>query len=424
MINFLDKFIKRTNNLDYVAKNIKDLSKDTPVKKIFESVNNFSSSSEIRYVGGCIRKIIQKEVVDDIDLATNLTPQQICESLKKSNINYYETGIEHGTITAVIDDYRFEITSLREDVKTDGRHAEVTFSTDWKKDASRRDFTINSIYSDIEGNLFDPFNGKGDLENGFVQFIGNPEQRIKEDYLRILRYLRFYLSYSKHKHDFKISKLIKKNIAGISNLSKERLLDELKKYVKSNVLTKLSKDKFSVELFEIIFPQIKKIKLFSNPNTFAKTKLQEANFIFILSLLIVDGSDNADYFIYKFNISKKDQKRLKIIDKFYYEKITVKSFSEKNLNKFFYFYGKQAVIDVLSYRLFYLKQLDKKLIDFIDIFKSKVLPTMPVGAKILMEKYNIPEGKNLGNKLKMIEEEWVNNNFQLSTKQIEKIVNC
>ena len=423
MINFLDKLIKRTNNSGYVAENIKDLSKDTPVKKIFEAINSFSLNSEIRYVGGCIRKIIKKELVDDIDLATNLTPQQVCESLKNNDIDYYETGIEHGTITAVIDDYKFEITSLREDVKTDGRHADVRFSTDWKKDASRRDFTINSIYSDIEGNLFDPFNGKEDLENGFVQFIGNPEQRIKEDYLRILRYLRFYLGYSKHKHDFKASRLIKKNITGISNLSKERLLDELKKYVKANVLIKLSKDKLSVELFEIIFPQIKKIKLFSNLNTFAKANIQEANFIFILSLLIVDGSDNADYFIYKFNISKKDQRRLKIIDKFYSEKITAKSFSEKNLNKFFYFHGKQAVIDVLNYRLFHLKKVDKKLFNFINIFKSKILPTMPVGAKILMEKYDIPEGKKLGNKLKMIEEEWVNNNFQLSIKQINKIVN-
>ena len=423
MINFLDKFIKRTNNSSYVVKSIKDLSKNTPVKKIFESINSFSSISEIRYVGGCIRKIIQKEIVDDIDLATNLTPQQVCESLKNSNINYYETGIEHGTITAIIDDYKFEITSLREDIKTDGRHAEVRFSSDWKKDASRRDFTINSIYSDIEGNLFDPFNGKEDLKNGVVKFIGDQEQRIKEDYLRILRYLRFYLSYSKHKHDSKTSKLIKKNIAGVSNLSKERLLDELKKYVKSNILTKLSKDKFSVELFEIIFPQIKKIKFFSNLNIFAKKKLQEANFIFILSLLIVDGSDNVDYFIYKFNISKKDQKRIKKIDNFYSEKITVKSFSEKNLNKFFYFHGKQAVIDILSYRLFYLKKLDEKLLNSINIFKSKILPTMPVGAKVLMEKYGIPEGKSLGNKLKMIEEEWANNNFELSSKQIRKIIN-
>ena len=124
---------------------------------------------------GCrlkVRKILNKENVDDIDLATNLNPPQVCEVLKKNNINFYESGIEHGTITAVIENYRFEITSLREDVKTDGRHAEVKFSTDWKKDASRRDFTINSIYSDVKGNLFDPFDGKEDLENGLIKFIG------------------------------------------------------------------------------------------------------------------------------------------------------------------------------------------------------------------------------------------------------------
>ena len=423
MMKFLDKILTRTNNLDYIAEGFKDLLKHTPAQKIFDSINKFSSNSEIRYVGGCVRKIIQKENVDDIDLATNLNPQQVCEALKNDNLNFYETGIEHGTITAVIDEYRFEITSLREDVKTDGRHAEVKFSTDWKKDASRRDFTINAIYSDVKGNLFDPFNGKQDLENGLVKFIGNTEQRIKEDYLRILRYLRFFLNYSNHKHDPQTLTAIKKNLNGVSNLSKERLLDELKKYVKSHVLTKLSKDKFSVELFEIIFPQIKKIKLFSNPNTFAKMKLQEADFIFLLSLVIIDGSDNADYFIYKFNISKKDQRRLKTINKFYNEKITVFTFSEKNLNKFFYFHGKEAVIDVLSYKLFSLKKVDEKLLNFINIFRSKVLPTMPVGAKVLMERYDIPEGKTLGKKLKMIEEEWVNNNFQLSEKKISKIAN-
>jgi poly(A) polymerase len=422
MIKFLDKFLTRTNNLDYIAKGFRDILKHTPVKKIFETINKFSSDSEIRYVGGCVRKIIQKETVNDIDLATNLNPQQVCDALKNNNINFFETGIKHGTITAVIEGYKFEITSLREDVETDGRHAEVKFSTSWKQDASRRDFTINSIYSDAEGNLFDPFNGKKDLENGLVKFIGNPELRIKEDYLRILRYLRFFLNYSHHKHDSQIIKVIKKNLDGISNLSKERLLDELKKYVKSNILTKLSKDKFSLELFEAIFPQIKKIKLFSNPNAFAKTKLDEANFIFLLSLLVIDGSDNTDYFLYKFNISKKDQRRLKIIDNFYNVKITTTSFSEKNLNRFFYFYGKEAVIDVLSYRLCSIKKSDKNLLDLINLFKSKILPTMPVGAKVLMEKYDIPEGKTLGNKLKMIEEEWVNNNFQLSEKQLNKII--
>ena len=423
MIKLLDRFFKRTNNLDYIAKSFRDLSKNTPVKKIFDSINKFSLNSEIRYVGGCVRKIIQNEKVDDIDLATNLNPDQVCEALNKNSINFYETGIEYGTVTALINDYKFEITSLREDVKTYGRHAKVKFSNDWKKDALRRDFTINSIYADLEGHLFDPFNGKDDLKKGLIKFIGNPEQRIQEDYLRILRYLRFFSNYSNHKHDHRILNIIKKNLSGISNLSKERLLDELKKCIKSQVLTKLSKDKFSIELFEVIFPQIKKIKLFSNPNTFARLKIQESNFIFLLSILIIDGSDNADYFIFKFNISKKNQKRLKIIDNFYNQKITALSFSEKNLNKFFYFNGKEAVIDVLSYRLFSLRNVDKNLLSLINEFKNKTLPTLPVGAKVLIEKYNIQEGKSLGNILKMLEEEWVNNNFQLSEMQIKKIIN-
>ena len=423
MIKFLDRFLTRTNNLDYIAKNFRNLSKTTPTKKIFDSVNKFNLNSEIRYVGGCVRKIIRNEKVDDIDLATNLNPQQVCEALTNNSISFYETGIQHGTVTAVIDDFKFEITSLREDVKTYGRHAEVKFSNDWKKDALRRDFTINSIYADFEGHLFDPFNGKDDLKKGLVKFIGNPEQRIQEDYLRILRYLRFFLSYSNYKHDPSILRVIKKNLGGISNLSKERLLDELKKYIKSKVLTKLSKDKFSVELFEAIFPQIKNIKIFSNPNTFAKSKIQEANFIFLLSLLIIDGSDNADYFIYKFNISKKNQKRLKIIDNFYKEKISSSSLSEKNLNKLFYYNGKESVIDILSFRLFSLRKVDQNLLNLINLFNSKISPILPIGAKVLMEKYNIQEGKSLGNILKMIEEEWVNNNFQLSENQIEKIIN-
>jgi len=423
MINFLDKLFKRTHNLSHVSEKIRDLSKNTSVKKIFDLINNFSSESEIRYVGGCIRKIIKEEVVDDIDLATNLNPQQVCDTLKKGNINFYETGIEHGTITAVIDNYNFEITSLREDIETDGRHAKVKFSTDWKKDASRRDFTINAIYADVDGNLFDPFNGKEDLDKGIVKFIGDPELRIKEDYLRILRYFRFYLYYSNYKHEFETSRLLKKNIVGISNLSKERLLDELKKFFKSNILTKLSKDKFSLELFEIIFPQFKNFKLFSNPNSFAQTKIEESDFIFLLSVLIIDKTDNADYFIYKFKISKKDQKRLKIIDDFYKDKITSKSFSENNLNKIFYYKGKEAVIDILSFKIFTSRKIDQNILKIIKQFQSKDLPTMPVGAKFLMEKYQIQEGKSLGAKLKNIEEEWVDNNFKLSEKQIDKIIN-
>ena len=101
--------------------------------------------------------------------------------MKKNQINFFETGIKHGTITAIINQRKFEITSLRKDINTDGRHAEVEFSKNWKEDALRRDFTFNSIYADLDGNLFDPFNGVDDLKNGNIKFIGDANLRIKED---------------------------------------------------------------------------------------------------------------------------------------------------------------------------------------------------------------------------------------------------
>ena len=422
MKSLLDHIFFRSNNLDYISKNIKDLTIKTHANKIFNLINSISSESEIRYVGGCIRKIINKEKVDDIDLATNLNPVEVCKVLKKNNINYYETGIDHGTITALIENQKFEITSLREDIFTDGRHAKVKFSKDWKKDALRRDFSINSIYSDADGNLFDPNNGKKDLENGLINFIGDPDKRIKEDFLRILRYLRFFVNYSKQPHNIEIIKKLKMNIGGVSKLSKERLLDELRKITELETLEKLANDKITLELIQIIFPELKNIGVFAKLSSIKKKLLQELDFNFILSLMIIDKTDNADYFLYKFNISKKKQKRIKIIDNFYKEKIGLKTFTENNLNKLFYYEGKQAVIDIINFKIINSKKVDKSLVDLVELFKKKSIPIMPISAKILMLKFKIPEGKQLGLKLKLIEEEWVKNNFYISDQKLDNII--
>ena len=423
MKSLLDTIFFRSNNLNYVSKKISELTKKTSAHKIFKAINSYSLESEIRYVGGCIRKIINREEVDDIDLATNLPPNQVGEVLKKHNIKYHETGINHGTITAIVDEQTFEITTLREDMVTDGRHAKVKFSQDWKEDSLRRDFTINSIYSDCDGNLFDPHNGKKDIENGEINFIGNPNQRIKEDYLRILRYLRFFINYSKRPHDLEVIKKLKMNMSGVSDLSKERLLDELKKIAKLSLLEKLSKDKIGLELFKIIYPELKNIKIFSKLDPIKKKLLLSFDFILLISLMIIDETDNTDYFLYKFNISKNNQKRIKIMDNFFKNNSQSKLLTENYMNKIFYYDGKQAVLDILYLRLFKLRKSEENLEELIEIFKKKITPKMPIGADILMKKYNIPEGKQLGLKLKKIEEEWVKNNFQISDKRIDSIIN-
>ena len=423
MKSLLDKLFLRSNNLNNISESFRKLSLKIPANKIFQAINSYSSLSEIRYVGGCVRKILNKEEVDDIDLATNLEPKEICDALKKCKINYYETGIKHGTVTALIDDFKFEITSLREDFLTDGRHAKVKFTKDWKKDAARRDFTINSIYSDYDGNIFDPYNGKEDLEKGEVNFIGNPDKRIQEDYLRILRYIRFFLHYSKNKHREETIKSIRRNLDGITKISKERLINELEKILNTKVLQSISKDKFSLEILEIIFPQLKYFNIFSKLNSYAKKILNEVDFTLLISLLIIDETDNVDYFLYKFNISKKNQERIKNLDDFHKDKTTIKKFSKKNLNKLFYYKGKENVIDILNFKIFKSKILDNDILELLNFYKDKPMPQLPVRANTLMEKYKIPQGKILGDMLKIIEEEWVNNNFQISDQQIKNIIN-
>ena len=421
MIEILNKIFLRSKNLGNLNVEFQELRKKTGIELLFRAVESYSDESEIRYVGGCVRKILKNEKVNDIDLATNLNPEQIMQVCKKKNIKFYETGLEHGTITAIINDYKFEITSLRKDLKTDGRHADVIFTNDWKEDASRRDFSINSIYSDLEGNIFDPFNGKKDLEDGKISFIGDAEKRIKEDYLRILRYIRFFLNYSKHGHNKDITKIIKKNLEGVSKISSERLLDEFKKLFNSDGFLKLNEDEFCREIIILIFPQFKNIHSLKNLHKYAKDNIKNIDFIFLISFLIVDGTDNADYFIYKFNISKKDQKRILFLNEYLKNKNNEK-FNTKNLWKILYFNGKDSLLDLINFHIFKSKKVDKKLENFLNFFKDKKVPTLPLKAATLMTKYNIPEGKELGLKLKQIENKWVDNDFRITEKEVEKII--
>ncbi len=422
MIKILDKIFLTQTNFSYIKNNIRKLFLNNSIETIFRALNSFSKDSEVRFVGGVIRKIINKEKIDDIDLSTNLRPDEVCNALKINNIKFYETGISHGTITAIIGNEKFEITSLRKDISTDGRHALVKFSKNWKDDASRRDFTINAIYSDKEGNLFDPFDGKLDIENGKIKFIGDPEKRIEEDYLRILRYVRFFLNYSKIEHDPKILRLIKKNLSKINMISSERLLDELKKIFNSEKILNLFRDKDLSETISLIFPQLKNFSIFKRPNNYVLENLKHADFIFIISLLIIDNSDNSEYFMYKFNLSNKEKKRILYLNDFYKKDVDLKFFNEKNLNQIFYFDGLTHLIDIIQFKIYRSKKVEKKLVELIEIFKNKKTPIMPFGADFLIKKFNLVPSKNLGNKIKLIEAAWAKNNFSITEDQINSII--
>ena len=421
MIDLINKFFSFSKHLNGKPSSFKELKKKKEIKKLFLAIENYSEDSEIRYVGGCVRKILNNEIVDDIDFAVNLKPEECSAALKENNIKFFEIGISHGTIIALIDSYKFEITSLRKDLITDGRHAKVAFTADWQEDASRRDFTINAIFSDIHGNLYDPFDGKKDLEIGKIKFIGDADKRIKEDYLRILRYIRFFLNYSKTDHNDKIRKIIKQNLNGISNISSERLLDEFKKLIISSSFLKLFKDPFCLELINLIFPQFKNLDIFKNLNKFSEINIKKVDFVFLISLMLIDNTDNVEYFLFKFNLSSIDKKRILFLNKFYNKEINKNYFSKNNLWKIFYYNGKQALFDLIYFEIFKSKKVNQKLIALLEYFKDKEVPVFPVKAVNLMEKYNIPEGKQLGLKLKKIEEQWIKNDFTVLDNEIEQI---
>ncbi len=422
MKSIINKIFSYQTNLNEVKKKFIEVGKNNKINILFELIENYKEKSQIRYVGGCIRKILNNENVDDIDLATNIRPNELINLLIKNKINYFDTGISHGTVTANIEKKNFEITSLRKDISTDGRHAKVEFSDDWQEDASRRDFTINSIYADFEGNLFDPYNGRQDLQEGKIIFIGDPEKRIQEDYLRILRYVRFFLNYSKQKHDENIKKVIKQNINGVKNLSSERLIDELKKLVLSKGFLKINSDEFCKDIILLIFPQLKNIIVFKNINKYAEKIYLSQNFTLLISLMIIDETDNSDYFLYKFNLSNKDQKKIRFLKDIFLKKKNKTFFTERKLWEIFYHKGKEELQDMLKFEIFKSKKINYKLIKLLDFFKVQEKPIFPINGKDLIIKYNLKEGRDLGEKIKKIENVWIENGFKLSNKDIDRIV--
>lgn len=188
---------------------------------------------EIRFVGGAVRDAVLDRAVNDVDATTAMPPHEVTTLLANAGIKVIPTGIEHGTVTAVVQGRPFEVTTLRRDVSTDGRHAVVAFTDDWKEDAARRDFTMNALYCDVEGNITDFFGGVEDAKAGRVRFIGDPALRISEDALRILRFFRFYAHYGRAPLDAAGLAACGENAALIDTLSGERIRQEMLKLLLS-----------------------------------------------------------------------------------------------------------------------------------------------------------------------------------------------
>ena len=420
IISEIDAFLYRkfeTHKSTKVLENIKE------AQLIFSYLNKAGEESRIRFVGGCVRKACSGEIIDDIDLATILKPDEIKKILnEKEGIKVIDTGISHGTITVILNKKKFEITTLRKDVLTDGRHANVEFTTNWQEDASRRDFTINSIYSDIEGRIFNPMNGLHDLQKGLVKFIGSPDKRIQEDYLRILRYFRFFIQYSKAEYDQNIIKSIKRHINGLNKISNERIFDEIKKIFLLKKSYSLFLNNSSKEIFLNIFPQIKyykRLKVINNLNIFLKDKF---DIILILGALILDQSNNYEYFCHKYKTSNNIKNRFKNISINFESLKNKKFYSEQNIKKLIYLSNKDYVKDLLLFSLCVNEKVKvsdiEQLLNFVNIYKA---PKFPITGDYLKE-YGYETGQMLGKKLKSLEQKWIDNDFILDKEVLKKIL--
>ncbi|MCO6185432.1 CCA tRNA nucleotidyltransferase [Rhizobium sp. L1K21] len=197
------------------------------LKRVMDLLNG--DGGEARVAGGAVRNALMGLPISDVDIATTLLPQDVVARAEDAGLKAVPTGIEHGTVTLVVEGRGFEVTTLRRDVETFGRHAEVAFGTDWRQDAERRDLTMNALYADAEGQVIDLVDGIADVETRTVRFIGEAEDRIREDYLRILRFFRFFAHYGSGRPDASALKAIARTKEGISKLSAERVWQELKK---------------------------------------------------------------------------------------------------------------------------------------------------------------------------------------------------
>lgn len=371
---------------------------------------------DARIIGGCVRDFIIGKQINDLDIATSYTPKELIKLFNQHQVKYLPTGIEFGTITALVKQQLFEITTLRKDIKCDGRHALVEFTDDWQLDASRRDFTINAMsYSFTENKLYDYFNGLRDLQNRQVKFIGEAEQRITEDYLRILRFFRFSAYYA--------DKIDSNGVRASSKLAAH--------------LTKLSKERIHVELLKILnHPKCSNILDIMHKNDILQyllSKYQPKHFKFIHRAFDFEGfTDNINLIILAIIVkhnkesilaTSHDLKLTNKQTKFLYQLIEhYNNFSLHNAKIIAFNHNKDFAIAKLIFEYAINENYD--ILSFTTIITDIIkwsIPNFPVKAEEIIN-LGIKPSKELGDKLKLLIKYWQDSDFTASNTELLNLI--
>ena len=379
------------------------------VAQVFDLFETYQKNS-IYVVGGSIRDALLNREITDIDFATSLKPKTITEILNKENIKFIDVGIDHGTVTAIINERKFEITTFRNDIFTDGRHAQVSFSNSLEEDALRRDFTINAMYLDKGGNLFDPTDGKKDLENKVVRFIGNPDERIKEDYLRILRYFRFLALFGDISPDAEVMKTIKANLDKLSVVSKERQWNELKSILSLNAPNNAISAMSEICLLDVYFDVTSINDAFVNLIEIESRISLSIDPILRLSILIENSLDKANTIIKKLPLSKSDSTDLLKLSTL--NKKIVSYMSMKEVRYLLYLLGRDGFQKQILVN--WAKDTNNKnevnWRSLYEVAQSWEKPSFALTAKDVIN-MGISQGPMVGDILKEVEDWWAENDF-------------
>lgn len=359
-----------------------------------------------RIVGGTVRDALlniywnRSKKIGDLDIASTLSPDENMTRLEKEGIKVIPTGLKHGTITAVVGKKHFEITTLRRDIETDGRHAVVEYTDDWVEDANRRDFTINALYLDLDGTVHDPLGGFDDLKAAKVRFIGDARERIKEDALRILRFFRF-------SSDIEVGGVDESGMLAcvelkemIGGLSGERIWQELKRILKSKRVMQVIPVLASIGILREILPNYEGYDLLLKFVKLEK-KLNRKDPVSRLSCLLPEDENKIHETARALKLSNKERDKLLAFAVPYHKH----NLTAKSLRKVLYKFGK----DVVIFNLIASGEMDQKTISFIENYE---IPEMPIkGADLIAEGWNA--GPEMGAELKRREEQWIENDFEI-----------
>ena len=394
-----------TNEIQY------NFLKDKLCMKIFSLLNEKEDTA--RFVGGCVRDSIIGLKTNDIDIATKLNPEDVVKILGSESIKVVPTGIDHGTVSVFSKDFNFEITTLRSDISTDGRHAEVIFSDSWEEDSLRRDFTINSIYLKQNGELYDPHNGVQNLKDKKIIFIGNPDERINEDYLRILRFFRFNAFYGNN--NLKLSsdsiKACTKNKNKIKKLSSERVQNEFFKILNSSDPYFIVSIMRKIEILDLLFEHkvetkiFKKLLLIEKENSFSKNHILR-----FASLALKNKKINSNN-LQMFNFSKKERKELCLLTNQEFE--IHNKLNKSDIKKILYSIDRKTLKDMakLSWALSNNRVTNKNWKNILSQIDKVAIPIFPLKAKDILD-YGLEEGPIIGEILKTVEQDWIDSNFE------------